>query len=85
MIQLVSSGTLAEMRGVAVAQDDVISLTLLSRLGVIDPSALIGYSSCCSGRSLLLLQRACLGTPLCLAGEVRGYIKGPYSTGAIHS
>ena len=56
MIQLVSSGTLAEMSGVAVAQDDVIYLTPLSRLGVINPSALIGYSSRCSGRSLLLLQ-----------------------------
>ena len=43
VIQLVSSGTLAGMMGVADAHDKAISMTALSRLGVVDPSALIGY------------------------------------------
>ena len=41
-IGFVSSVTLAGMMGVAVAHDNAISLTLLSHLGAVDPSALIG-------------------------------------------
>ena len=57
MIQLVHSGTLAGMRGVTVAQDDVISSTPLSRLG--------GDKSQCSDWLLITLHvfSRC-GTPL---------------------
>ena len=74
VIQLVSSGTLAGMMGVAVAHDDTISLAALSRLGAVVRSALIGYYLRCSERSLRLLQLACSGTPSCLAEGMRGYI-----------
>ena len=50
VIQLVRSCTLA------MTQDDVISVPTMSRLGVFDPSALIGSSWNCSGQSLPLLQ-----------------------------
>ena len=55
VIQLVSSGTLAEMRGVTVSQDDMISLTPPSRLG--------GDRSQCSDWLLIALQWAELAVP----------------------
>ena len=56
VIRLVRSSTLAGMRGVAVAQDDVIYLTPLSRLG--------GNRSQCSDWLLIALQWAELAAPL---------------------
>ena len=55
VIQLVSSGTFAGMMGVAVAHDNVISLTPLSRLG--------GDQSQCSDWLLIALQWAELAAP----------------------
>ena len=56
VVQLVGVRTLAGTLGVAAADDDAISLTMLSHLGAVDPSALGGYRSHCSGRGLQLLQ-----------------------------